>query len=318
MNARFSLLALSLMTLPAMAQLSDNTGISGELSLSTGFVSGRSNFNTNGDETITNTFDKASSDSGAILLPLGNVAYTFGANLDKQIYAGTSREDIAVGNLALELGYKQELDSGMVVDLSILPTIMAGETWENPYQVNVVRKTTDESGNAFRVKLSNIIGSNFDLDMAYATKEIDNEKTGINALERDSETLYMKSGYMFTINSTSFIKPSLTYVKTEADGKANSFDGITGEISYFKILDRHQIALTASYTDRSFDATNPIYNRTRNEEEVSLFAAYEYREFMDWQDWSLVSFAGYGKTDSNIDFYDEDQFIFTVGMNYQF
>ncbi|MBN3574895.1 DUF2860 domain-containing protein [Vibrio neptunius] len=328
MKAKFSLAVLSLVALPTMAQLSEQAGFSGEVSLSAGFASSTSNFNTDGDKTISNVNQTASADSGSLVLPLGSLAYTFGANLDKQFYVGMAREDIAVGTLALELGYKQQLSSGMVIDASFLPTIMSGETWSDPFLTGQERQTTDETGNAFRLKFSNIMGSNFSLDTAYATSDIDNEKSGASnnslttaerrALQRDASSIYFKGDYRLPLTRTSFLQPSLTYIKTDADGDANSLDSVSGELSYFKILNRHQFAITAGYTNRSYDASNPIYGKTRDEDELSFFAAYEYQEFMGWQDWSLVSFAGYSKTDANIDFYDEDQYLFSVGMSYQF
>ncbi|WP_019273990.1 DUF2860 domain-containing protein [Vibrio coralliilyticus] len=327
MKAKLSLIALSLVALPTMAQLSEQAGFSGEVSLSAGFSSTTSNFNTDGDKTINDVNQTASSDSGALVLPLGSLAYTFGTNLDKQFYVGMAREDIAVGTLALELGYKQQLASGMVIDASFLPTVMSGETWSDPFLTGQERQTTDETGNAFRLKFNNIMGSNFSLDTAYATRDIDDEKSGTSyssdpevtkVLQRDASSIYLKGDYRQQLTRTSFLQPSLTYVKTDADGDANSLDSIGGELSYFKIMNRHQFALTAGYTNRSYDAINPIYGKTRDEDELSFFAAYEYQEFMGWQDWSLISFAGYSTTDSNIDFYDEDQYLFSVGMNYQF
>ncbi len=328
MKAKLSLLALSILSTAAVAQLSDEAGLSGEVSLNAGFSSSSSNFDTDGDKTITDNTKSASSESGAIVLPLGSLAYTFGDNLNKQVYVGTAREDIAVGNLALEIGYKQKLANDTIVDVSLLPTLMSGETWADPFLEGSERQTTDETGIAYRLQLKNIAGTNFSLDTAYATKDVDNEQSGINdgnlsdaqrkSLQRDNTTIFIKGDYQYMLNKSSFIQPSLSYTKIDADGDANSSTAFGGELSYFKLMNKHQFALTAGYTSRSFDAINPIYGKKRDESELSLFAAYEYQEFMGWEDWSLVSFVGYGQTDSDIDFYDEDQTFMSVGMNYQF
>lgn len=328
MKAKLSLLAVSLISASAMAQFSDQAGISGEVSLNAGFSSSSSNFDTDGDKTIADNTQSASSESSFLALPLGSLAYTFGDKLNKQFYVGTAREDIAVGNLALEIGYKQQLANETVIDLSLLPTLMSGETWADPFLEGAQRQATDETGIAYRLQLKNIAGSNFSLDTAYATKDIKDEKSGLNdialsdaeraSLQRDSTTIFVKGDYQYMLNRTSFLQPSLSYTKTDADGNANSSTAFGGELSYFKLLDKHQFALTAGYTSRSFDAINPIYGKKRDESELSLFAAYEYQEFMGWEDWSLISFVGYGQTDSDIDFYDEDQYIMSLGMNYKF
>ncbi|MFW7526232.1 DUF2860 domain-containing protein [Vibrio ostreicida] len=332
MKTRLSLVATTLsfsfVTLPAMAQLAEHAGFSGEVSLSAGIASSTSNFNTDGDKTITNVNQEASSESSGLFLPLGSLAYTFGTDLDKQVYLGMAREDIAVGTVVLELGYKQQLDSGMVISASVLPTVMSGETWSDPFLTSQTRQETDEAGNAFRLQFNDIMGSRFSLDTAYATRDVDNEQSGtsntgltteqVNALKRDSTSIYVKGSYRQPLNKTSLIQPSLTYIKTDADGEANSLTSLGGELSYIKTFDRHQYALTASYIERSYDATNPIYGKTLEEDELSFFAAYEYQQFMGWKNWSLISFAGFGRTEANIDFYDQKQYLFSVGMNYQF
>jgi hypothetical protein len=325
MKAQLSLITLALTSASTFAQLSDQAGFSGEVSINAGYSSSSSNFDTDSDKTITDNTQSASSESGFMALPLGNIAYTFGSNLNHQFYAGTAREDIAVGTLALEVGYKHKLANSTVIDLSLLPTLMSGETWADPFIENSTRQVTDESGIAYRLQVKNIAGSNFSLDTAYASKDIDNEQSGSGLstaeqqlLRRDASTIYVKGDYRFLLNRTTFIQPSLNYTQSEADGDANSYTALGGEISYFKLLDQHQFALTAGYTNRSFDASTPVYAKTRDENELSFFAAYQYQDFLGWQDWSLISFAGYSQKEANIDFYDEEQIIMSVGMNYQF
>ncbi len=101
-------------------------GFSGEVSLNAGIISSTSNFNVDGNRTISSLENKADSESEGLIAPLGNIAYTFGDGLNQQIYFGTTREDIAVGTLAVQLGYKYSLSSGTVVDVSFLPTVISG------------------------------------------------------------------------------------------------------------------------------------------------------------------------------------------------
>ena len=83
-------------------------------------------------------------------------------------------------------------------------------------------------------------------------------------------------------------------------------------------MGRHQYALTAGYNQRSYDASSITFQKKRSDDNINLFAAYEYDQFMDWENWSFVSLAGYGTSDSNITFYDESQYIVSVGLNYKF
>ncbi|RYU71417.1 DUF2860 domain-containing protein [Aliivibrio finisterrensis] len=317
MNLRNFSFILCVVTPSAMAQLADKEGISGEIALTTGFTSSTSNFNTEGEDTISSVYQKGSSDNGFMAFPLGSIAYTFGQELNQQVYAGTTRQDVATGTVVLEVGYKYQFDSRMVVDVSILPTVMSSKTWANPYLVDSARTETDASGNAFRFKVENIAGSNFTIDSAYATKDIENDDV-VDVLKRDADTIYLKGQYRLPLSRTSFVLPSVIYQSSSADGKASSYDQYGTEVSFFKIMQRHQLVLTAGYNQRNFGADNPIYGKTRKDDKLSLFAAYEYTKFMDWQDWSFISFAGYSSTDSNITFYDESEYIATVGLNYKF
>jgi hypothetical protein len=304
--------------LPCYAQSPPQQGISGEISLNAGVTSSTSNFNVDGDATINSLENSPKSESEGLIAPLGNIAYTFGEGLRQQIYFGTSREDIAVGTLAMQLGYKHELSSGTVVDVSFLPTVISGETWQNPYQLNTARKETDIKGNAYRLQFESISGSNFSLDLAYVTTDVEDDLNAGTDLARDAESYYAKGGYRFTVSRTSFLIPSVIYIQHDADGSANSFDSYGTDISWFNILGRHSLVLTAGYARRDYDSASTLFNRARSDDEFSLFAAYEYPDFMQWKDWSFISFTGYGKTQSNLTFYDESSYLFAVGLNYKF
>ncbi|CAK1752772.1 conserved exported hypothetical protein [Vibrio crassostreae] len=317
MNIKITLLALSVATAPAFAKLADEPGFSGEISINTGVTSSTSNFNTDADSKISSTNQKASSESSFLVAPLGSIAYTFGENLNHQVYTGTARDDVATGTVVLEVGYKYQLESGMVIDASLLPTIMSGETWADPYNTTSARTKTDETGNAFRLKLSNIVGSAFSLDMAYATKDVEEDRVE-EALKRDADTFYLKGQYRQPISRTMMLVPSLIYQSSDADGDAASFEQFGGEVSLFGGMGRHQYALTAGYNQRSYDASSITFQKKRSDNNINLFAAYEYDQFMDWENWSFVSLAGYGTSDSNITFYDESQYIVSVGLNYKF
>lgn len=137
-------------------------------------------------------------------------------------------------------------------------------------------------------------------------------------MDRDLDWYFIRSSYRFAIDESSYLVPTLTYTSTDADGDANSSDSVRAEATYAALFDHHKLAITAGYTNRSFDEKNPLFDKKRDENIYSLFAAYEYRLSGDWRDWSVISLAGYKNTDSDIEFYDKSQFLTTVGMSYHF
>ncbi|MFO7528979.1 MAG: DUF2860 family protein [Marinobacter sp.] len=88
---RYLALSSLVIALPGYAQLAPEQGISGEVSLNAFGTSSASNFNTDGNATITSLENKAQSESESLIAPPGNIAYTFGKELAQQIYFGTTR-----------------------------------------------------------------------------------------------------------------------------------------------------------------------------------------------------------------------------------
>ncbi|KIP70387.1 hypothetical protein SN11_17960 [Vibrio harveyi] len=318
MNPRLTLLPLAFIVSTAQAQLAETAGFSGEVSLNAGFVSSESHFNTDNSSTINSLNESAESDSSFIAAPLGNAAYTFGHRLNHQVYAGTTRSDIAIGTLAFQLGYKYQLDSGTVLDFSYLPTILEGETWQNPYLTNQTRKTTDEGGNAFRFQINRFLDDNFNLDLAYADKDVEKDTVTDPSLARDAKIYHIKGDYRIPLSRTSMLQPAFTYIYHDADGDAESFNSYGLDLSWFQFINRHRVALTAGYTVKDFESASATFGKTRNDDKLSLFAAYEYKNVFDWDNWSFISLAGYSSTDSNITFYDEKEYLLSVGLNYAF
>ncbi len=318
MKKRLAVLVLAFMISPTQAQLAKSAGFSGEISLNTGFVSSQSNLNTNNSKSIDSLDKSADSNRSIIPAPLGNIAYTFGSELNHKFYAGTTRSDVAIGILAFQLGYQYQLPKGTVLDISYLPTLLEKETWRNPYQVGVARSTTDEGGNAYRLRLKGLIDSYFNLDLAYGDKQIEEEEVTDRTLARDADIYYIKGNYRLPISRTAMLQPAVTYINHDADGKAESFDLYGFDLSWFKFINRHRIVVTASYNYKDYQTQSLIFTKARSDDNISLFAAYEYQNVFDWQNWSFVSFAGYNQADSNINFYDEQQYLLFLGMNYRF
>lgn len=327
MKAAIPLIVGALVSLPAQATLGKANGLSGEIGLNVGYSVSKSSFNTDGNSTISSNQRKPSRKTKNLVFPLGSLAYTFGARSDKQVFLGASREDIAVGDLALEVGFKQAFPGGSVASFSYLPTLLPKRTWQDPFLENQARQKTDEEGSAYRFQLNRILGSGFGIDVAYATRDVDTERSGfsqslttdeLKLLERDSDIFYLKSQYQFNFGRLGRLAPSITYMSSDADGKANAYDLWEGGLSLFAILHRHRVVITTSYSNRSYDASHPIYNKTREDDEARVFVAYEYQDLAGLKNVSFVFLNGYSRTDSNIPFYDATQYLVTTGINYKF
>ncbi|WP_257265805.1 DUF2860 domain-containing protein [Endozoicomonas sp. ONNA2] len=320
------LVGCTLLPLVANGQLAENPGFSGELAVLAGVTSTDSNLSTNGQANRQGPLHSGTSqENTGIFGVLGNITYTFGDGNDRQLFAGTSREDIAIGNVALEVGYKQMLASGTRLTISYLPTLLGDDVWADPFLMNSARTETERSGNAFRLKLDGIANTPVSVDVAYARSEIDNERSGSgltseqqDQLRRSSDSLYTKVSYRHFLEPGRALSPALIYRNSEADGSAMAHASVAGELSYFSIHGPGQYALTGSYEYRDYDQEHPVFESTRSDSVLGVFLTWEYMNFLGIRPLSLVSLAGYNVVNSNISFYDESEYLFMVGANYQF
>ena len=81
-----TLLSISILTslcsFSSFAELSDEAGFGGEISLNTGVFSQTSNLNTDNEDALTDLNSEGESSSEFMVLPLGTVSYTFGQDLN--------------------------------------------------------------------------------------------------------------------------------------------------------------------------------------------------------------------------------------------
>ncbi|MGR5237155.1 DUF2860 family protein [Vibrio alfacsensis] len=302
----------------ASALAFDSSRISGEVSFNGVYTASNSNLNSNGDKQLGSLGDQVSYTNNYILAPLGNIQYALNSEDTHRVYIGTSRDDLAVGTLAFEIGYQHDLSDGTKIDFAYLPTVLSGEVWENPFLVGENRTSTDIDGNAYRIKLSNIKRSGISLDMGYASSDVKNERISYRELHRDADSLYLKGQYFSTLSRRSGMISSISYTGNNADGKAASYHRYKADLTYFLRSTNYSLALTGSYAFWNFNATNPIFNKIRSDDSYRLFLAYEYKNIPNWDNWSVTSFASSTLRTSNIDFYESNDLLMSIGLNYKF
>ncbi|WP_164684077.1 DUF2860 family protein [Vibrio maerlii] len=319
MDKKFSALTAAILLATssyAMAE-DDELGFSGQVGLGMGIFTQEDNLSTDGDETISQ-YGSASSESEFTVEPIVNLEYAF--NEKHYVYGGTHNEELIQGELAFELGYGYKMDNGTVLDVSYVHALMADEVWENPYELNSKRETTDLSANGFRFQAEEIAGTGFGFDGIYYSKDVDNEAS-IKELERSGSGFNGAVSYTYYLDGQSALIPSVNYGSYSADGDAESFSEYGFGIEYMRQAGNHAFILGFEYDIRDFDEANPIAEfdgKTREDSGYALQAMYQYEEFMGWEDWTFIGVAGYESSDSNIDFYDASEYQVIAAMTYSF
>ena len=324
-------LATMMLASPSYAALAPSEGFSGNMTFLTGFTANSSNLDVgqSNHQSQTDLMSSGATKANGMVAILGSMQYTFGALNHKQIFLGTSRDDIITGTLAFEVGYRQQLESGMVIDFSILPTLISGEVWDDPYAVDSKREETDLTGNVVRMQLSKMMGTNFNIDMAFGESDVKKENTGLKGLDltdeeralmtREREYFYLKSGYQYFLKDGSgILTPSINVFSSNSEGNALSFLSVGAEVNLAKRFGNHGLAFTINAAKRDYDKENPIFNKTREDKDFGAFIAYEYANIFDAKNWSLVSLLGAKTTTSNIEYYQSSQYVVSVGVDYKF
>ncbi|MFM2641974.1 DUF2860 family protein [Vibrio chagasii] len=313
------------------AALAPSEGFSGNMTFLSGFTANSSNLEVgqSNHQSQTDLMSSGNTEAEGMVAVLGSVQYTFGALNHKQFFLGTSRDDIITGTLAFEIGYRQQVENGMVFDFSILPTLISGEVWDDPYAIDTNRTETDLTGNVVRMQLSRIMGSNFNLDVASGESDVKHENTGLKGLDlteeeralliRERKYFYLKSGYQYLLKDGSgILTPSINIFSSNSEGNALSFLSVGAEVNLAKRFGNHGLAFTINAAKRDYDKENPIFNKTREDKDFGVFVAYEYANIFNTKNWSLVSLLGAKTNTSNIDYYQSSQYIVSLGVDYKF
>ncbi|WP_299015387.1 DUF2860 domain-containing protein [uncultured Photobacterium sp.] len=299
-------------------------GFGADISFLGGYTKETSQFNT--DNKVTDSLDNnGQSQSEAIFAPLGTISYTT-VQADKQVYFGTSRSDVALGRFHVELGYRQQLPENGMVSISYVPGIVDTSTWEDPFVTGEPRKKTDSKIKGVRLQYDRVLGSNFSIEVAGGKQEIENEKSGQHSftsqeqslLEREGNILFSQLSYFQSLNQRLLLRGAVSYSRIDTDGNALANDIYGAEIGVIQFLPSSSLALTFSYDYADFDKANPVFDKKQQDDRWGVFLAYEYQEPFGWENWGLVSLAGYNQSNSNINFYDEDSLLISAGINYRF
>lgn len=298
-----------------------NNGLSGEISALAAIKLEESNFNTEEkrkDSPLNNAGEREPSATGGIL---GQLRFTFG---DHQLFLGTSRDDIAVGDIAFEVGYSHFIGRRTSISFSYLPSL-GKETWEDPFVVDQDRTVTDINSDAFRIKVKNVLESPVSVDLAYYTQKLDHEASGkglfgesIQSLNRNGDGIYSKLTYSLPLGRYSILEPSFLYRKYSADGSSMSNSSYAIEVAYKQIFERNALSISSKYMLTSYDNENPLFGKVQENSTSSIFLAYEYNNVFNLNNLSANAITGLEISESNIKFYESSELVVGIGSSYKF
>jgi hypothetical protein len=165
------------------------------------------------------------------------------------------------------------------------------------------------------------------LELRYSTSEIDidKERSGQSLaltdaqrklLDRNGDVDRFLLSYEFASdNGAHVVTPALTYVDRDLDGNAMANDGGTASLNYiYEHDDRWRYVINATYGDFDWKEANPIYARKDSADNYGISGTVFYARPFGWKDWAFNVTAGYFEEDHDLDFYDNEVGIVSMGM----
>ena len=281
-----------------------------------------------GDKVITSlTSSPRSSDDVTPMLNF-DLRYTF-ASTRTQLFVGNSLEDFIRLDLTSQAGVRQGLSDRSSVSASLVFSSVPTEVWADPYVVNVPRRKTDTDTKGIRLNWDRILDSNFTLQYTYRDIDLDKEQSGLTqlGLPRAQASLLDRNGdhhraeviYRWQVAPRHTLLPAYRYEKFDLDGDAMANDQHTLQITYAYRGDRFSVALNAEYVNAEYDAVNPIYGKTRDQDGYGgALQLFWHGPFGAPKDLSLLGTVAAYESDANIAFYDASVFASGVSLFYRF
>jgi len=323
-------------SMPASAQqpLPRESGFSGYLEIMGAYISTNSQLDTDGKNRQTDSLDQSGKRVGKVRpFPLGLAGYTF-ADIRTQLYIGILPENVAEGQILFETGVRHDLTDGTSLRAAVIPiSPVAQETWEDPFVVGQDRDRTDIRSWGVKLVADNIAGSGTNLRGSLVRHNINNEKSGeflfsqagstltlddLDDLDRDAYVYRLSAQYSFRLAPRLRLLPILRYIRGDADGDANSFHALAPQLSLQYFGHQLQVALNASVKGERYDDAHPVFDKTRQDYHLSLFAVVGYKDPLGWENFRIDWFNGVFKQNSNIDFYESTGFLTALGLGYMF
>ncbi len=314
------------------ADLAEESGFEFILNVGVGAGESTSQLNT-GDKNKT-TSDLNSNGTkvdGISPIVLGNMSYTLDS-LKTQFFLGQSESEVAVGDFQLELGVSHQFGNETILTLAYIPRFpfAQSEVWEDPFLTGKDRTTTKQDTQAARIQVENIAGLPITLKYGYGERELETEKSGstgdlgltseqLKLLDRDTTYHRAAVEFMLPLGDTWGIMPELAYMRSDAKGKAMSSDTYQGQLTFLMFdMGQHSLNVSGSYSHSEYDESHPVFSKVREDSETGMFAFYSYAQPFGWDNAAISMFGGWSQNDSNINFYDKEEFGASVGVAYRF
>ncbi|NDV13846.1 DUF2860 family protein [Crenobacter caeni] len=260
----------------------------------------------------------------------------FMPSLDLRYTLADSRTQFVLGNqihdqmrldYSQQLAVRQEVGANGIVSFGLVFNgIAPNEVWANPY-ASGERSDTKRKSNGVRLGWEGILGSNFSADITRRKIELDEERSGLGLglssaeralLDRNGDVTRVNVSYDWEFAPGQFLAPGVVYAEHDLDGRAMSSKSTGLKLDYGIRTGTGVFTTTAYVGKQDYDAANPIWNRKADADEYVIGVNYLHGKLFGYKQLSGYVNAAYGKSDSDIDFFDTEVSRVGAGVRYSF
>ena len=318
----------------SLTPMPEESGISGFINIGAGGVTAKSNMIAGndladiGNKRIDSLTGDPESKSDAIPVINGELAYTFDSTRT-QLFIGNRFEDFIRFQGATLAGIRQELPDKGIVEVGYLFPALPAQVWADPYVVGQDRTKTDRESPGIRLGYDRILGSDLEFRFSWRTIKLDDERSGLTQLgltpdqakllDREGDSYQFQFFYPFRFAKGKHrLVPDFTYSRFDLDGKAMASDRYQGQLTYLYFGKIFNVATNLVYEFASYDETNPIYLKKREDDVFGASLSVFYKNLFNVPKMSLVGTVAGFESDANINFYDTTVGFFGLSVLYRF
>ena len=317
----------------ALERIPEESGFSGFIRPGVAYLNFKSNLVASflgydlSDKKTNSLNDSPNSQDNVLFLAPFSLEYTF-ASTRTQLFVGTDLVDLARFDYTQQFGIKQGIGFLGILQGGILFSGIPAKVWKDPYVVNQNRDETSRESTGARLVWDRILGSGLQLQYTYRNIEISSEKSGQalgltanqrDLLKRDGDLHIGEVLYRFTIAKRHQLAPAFIYTYDDRDGGAMKNDAYDVQLTYVYFGDSLTFNGNVSVGQADYDDKNPIYGKTQENDRYGVQGSLYYKNPWDWtllgsKPMNFFAAAAYVNSDANIDFYDQEAFLTTVGV----
>ena len=263
----------------------------------------------------------------------GEIRYTF-ADYKVEVFLGTLLESYLRYEILSELGARGQVGNAGIFSGGFLFTMFPAKVWEDPYETDAPRNSTNRIIQGYRLGWDKIMGTQLQVKFSRARHRIDTEESGYSLLEpgsdpqltpaetdllvRDGYYNKIEASYALKLSESQYLVPGIAYTNYDMEGGAMADNAYSANITYGYNQERYALIVNGLVADLKYEEVNPVFDKTREETVFAVGLTGMYHAPYGLKNWSFVGTLMFVDSEVNIEFYKAQMTVYELGMLYRF